>query len=517
MANTLNPMDLKQILSLHIDGLSNRKIGTTLGISRNTINHYVRLFKSSEHDLQKLLSFDNLQLERLFSIHTTIDNKRHNGLMSYFDKMNSKLNHPGFTFAYHYESYRNQVKNPYSYTQFLEHYHRKFPKEKGSMKLEHIAGDAMFVDYAGKKLHVLNKHTGELEAVEVFVAILPSSQYTYVEACASQKREDFIRCTENALRFYGGVPKMIVSDNLKSAVTRSSKYESQINKTFKDFARHYNCVINPTRTYSPQDKALVENAVHLTYQRIYYPMHEMIFFSLADLNKEIQIYLQRYNDMLLTRKQASRKELFQRDERSQLKPLPHSHYQIKDYKRAKVQKMGYVYYSTDKSYYSVPYRYIGHRTAIEATATTIEVYYNRQRIAVHKRNPAKGAYNTIKDHLSSTHQHYADWSPEYFENKARHHGEYVAKCVSHIIANVPHPEIGYKRIMGLIQLYKNFGSKRLNNACKKALELDIVSYKRIENMLKNNMDKHSLLYQSLEDETTHIPNHDNVRGSSTYK
>lgn len=517
MANTLNPMDLKQILSLRIDGLSNRKIAKNLGISRNTINHYMRLFTSCEYDLEELLSFDDLQLERLFSIHTTIDNKRHNELMSYFDKMNSKLNHPGFTYFYHYECYRNQAENPYSYTQFLEHYHRKFPKEKGSMKLEHIAGDAMFVDYAGKKLYLVDKQTGELKAVEVFVAILPSSQYTYVEACNSQKQDDFIHCCENALRFYGGTPKMIVSDNLKSAVTRSSKYEAQINKSFKDFARHYNCVVNPTRSYSPQDKALVENAVHLAYQRIYYPMDEMTFFSLEDLNKEIKVYLERYNDMLLTRKQVSRKELFQRDERSQLKPLPPSHYQIKVYKRAKVQKMGYVYFSTDKSYYSVPYRYIGHHTAIEATATTIEVYYNRQRIAVHERNPINGAYNTNKNHLCSTHQNYVDWSPAYFEKKARHHGEYVAKCVSYILTDVPHPEIGYKRVMGLIQLHKNYGSERLNSACKKALELDIVSYKRIQNMLENNADKHSFFYQSPDEQTTHIPKHDNIRGQSNYK
>jgi hypothetical protein len=517
MANTLDPMDLKQILSLHLDGLSNRKIGASLGISRNTINHYVRLFKASEYSLEDLLNFDNLKLERLYSIHTTIDNERYNALMRYFDQMNSKLNHPGFTYSYHYESYRIGTKNPYSYTQFLEHYHNKFPKEKGSMKLEHVAGEAMFVDYAGKKLALVNKQTGELEGVEVFVAILPSSQYTYVEACRSQKKEDFISCCENALRFYGGTPKMIVCDNLKSAVTRSSKYEAQINRSFKDFARHYNCAVNPTRAYSPQDKALVENAVHLTYQRIYYPMHAMTFFSLSDLNNEIRKHLQRYNNMLLTRKQASRKELFQRDERSHLKPLPQSYYQIKEYKRAKVQKMGYVYFSTDKSYYSVPYRYIGHHTAIEATTTIIEVYYNRQRIAVHQRNPTKGAYNTIKEHLSSTHRNYIDWSPEYFENKAKQHGEHVVKCVKHIMANVSFPEIGYKRVMGLIQLHKNYGSQRLNNACKKALEIDAVSYKRIGNILKNNIDKHSLFYQSLEEEPPHIPNHNNIRGASTYK
>ena len=517
MANTLDPMDLKQIISLHLDGLSNRKIGSFLGISRNTINNYIHLFKGSDYDLKELLEFDTLKLERLFPSHTTIDNDRYSTLVKYLESIKEKLHQAGFTYAYHYEWYRKEVVNPYSYTQFLEHYHRKFPKEKGSMKLEHIAGEAMFVDYAGKKLHILNKEIGELESVEVFVAILPSSQYAYVEACKSQKQEDFIRCCENALRFYGGVPKLIVSDNLKSAVTRSSKYESQINRSFKDFARHYNCAVNPTRTYSPQDKALVENAVHLTYQRIYYPLHEMTFFSLSDLNKQIQIYLQRYNDMLLTRKQASRKELFQRDERAILKPLPNSLYQIKEYRRAKVQKMGYVYFSTDKNYYSVPYRYIGHHTSIEATSTTIEVYYNRQRIAIHKRNPVKGSYNTNKEHLSSTHKNYVDWSPEYFETKALKHGEYVAQCVKQIITNVAHPEIGYKRVMGLIQLYKNYGSERLNRACKKALELNLVSYKRIQNILKNNLDNHSLFFEILEEKTSHIPKHNNIRGASTYK
>jgi transposase len=223
VANLFDPMDLKQIPSLHLDGLSNRKIAITLGISRNTINHYIRLFKASKYALKDLLNFDNLKLKQLFSIHTTIDNTRHNGLMSYFFKMNSKLNHPRFTYAYHYKCYRNSTKNPYSYTPFLEHYHRKFPKGKESMKLEHIAWEAMFVDYAGNKLQLVKKQASELEEVEVFVAILASGQYAYVEACRSEKQKDVIHCYENALHFYGGTPKMMVCDNLKSPVTRSSK------------------------------------------------------------------------------------------------------------------------------------------------------------------------------------------------------------------------------------------------------------------------------------------------------
>ncbi|PXX21676.1 IS21 family transposase [Arenibacter sp. ARW7G5Y1] len=326
MANTLDPMDLKQIITLHLDGLSNRKIGTTLGISRNTVNSYMRLFGACDRPLKELLALDNGALEAQFPSHTTIDNSRYEELMQCFEGVNKARNHPGFTFLYHYQQYVQQAKEPYGYTQFMEHYRRKYAKAKGSMKLEHEAGNEMFIDYAGKKLHIVDRDTGEVVPVEVFVAILPNSHYTYVEACRSQKREDLIGCCTNALNFYGGVPKAIVSDNLKSAVTRASKYEADINRSFKDFARHYNCAINPARGYSPQDKALVENAVHLAYQRIYYPIREMVFFSLGDLNREIKRLLVAYNDLLFKRKEASRRELFQSVEREYLKPLPESAY-----------------------------------------------------------------------------------------------------------------------------------------------------------------------------------------------
>ncbi len=516
MANTLDPMDLKQIITLHLDGLSNRKIGATLGISRNTVNAYMKLFQASEHSFEQLLHFDNTRISALFPSHTTIDNKRYNELMLYFEGVNKARNHPGFTFLYHYHDYAGQASNPYSYTQFMEHYRRKYPKLKGSMKLEHEAGKEMYIDYTGKKLHIIDKDTGEVIPVEVFIAILPNSQYTYVEACLSQKREDLINCCAHALDFYGGVPKAIVSDNLKSAVTRASKYEPKINRSFKDFARHYNCVINPTRSYAPQDKALVENAVHLVYQRIYYPLREMTFFSLKDLNREIKRLLTGYNDLLFQRKEASRRELFQSIEREYLKPLPQTTYEMKDYKRAKVQKMGYVYFSPDKGYYSVPYRYIGKSTLIHYTKTVVEVYYNHQRIALHQRSQGKGIYITNKEHLSSTHKKYIDWSPEYFTKKAAPHGPNVVRCVEKIFAGTDYPETAYKRAMGLLQLYKPYSSQRLDNACKRALQADAVSYMRIKNILKNNLDQNSMFYQDLEEDQTHIPSHQNIRGASAY-
>ena len=518
MANTLDPMDLKQILTLHIDGYSNRKIGKTLDISRNTINSYISLFKACNYKPKELLAKSEAELKELFTSTTTIDNSRYNALMCFFDKINQSRGHPGFTFQFHYKEYVSQVKEPYSYTQFMAHYNGKYTKVKGSMKLEHEAGHEVYIDFAGKKLEIVDRETGDIKKVEVFVAILPHSHYTYVEACSSQKREDLMVCMSNALRFYGGVPKAIVSDNLKSAVTRASKYEPVINKTFKDFARHHNCVINPTRSYAPQDKALVENAVRLAYQRIYYPIREMTFFSIEELNKEIQIRLAAYNDLLLQTKGASRKELFQSVERSYLKPLPTAVYQIKDYKRAKVQKMGYVYFSPDKSYYSVPYRYIGKMTQIHYTNSTVEIYHNHERIALHRRKAVRGSYNTTKDHLSSAHKAYTQWNPDYFKNMAAKHGNHVLSIIKGILSDGDYPEIAYKRSMGIIQLHRAYGSNRLDNACKRALTAQSYSYNRIKNILKNNLD---LEEEDPQAQATlfdpHIPIHENLRGASDYQ
>jgi len=515
MANKLDPMDLKQILTLHRDGFSNRKIAEQLGISRNTINNYLKLFKASEYSFEELLIMETGKLQELFTAHTTINNDRFNELMNYFDKVNQSRNHPGFTFQFHYHEYEQQTLEPYSYTQFLEHYKRKYAKIKGSMKLEHEAGKEVYIDYAGKKLHIVDKETGALIAVEVFVAILPNSQYTYIEASTSQKREDLIQSMGNALSYFGGVPKAIVSDNLKSAVARASKYEPDINRTFKEFAQHYNCVINPTRSYSPQDKALVENAVQLAYQRIYYPIREMIFFSLKELNEEIKKRLEEYNNLLFQRKQASRRELFQSVERAYLKPLPSTVYELKDYTRAKVQKIGYVYFSPDKSNYSVPYRYIGKATTIHYTKSTVEIYFYHHRIAVHNRNPSKGIYITNKEHLSSTHKAYTEWSPDYFKKMAVKHGTNVQAIIEEVFIHCDYPETSYKRAMGIIQLHRIYGSERLNNACKRALYAQTCSYRHISNILRNNQDKEVL--ETENQDIPHIPEHENLRGASAFK
>lgn len=506
-------MKIKQLILLKQQQLSNRKIAFEVGIDRNTVNEYVRKIKASGHSMEELLSKSEKDLEELFPSKEPMDKGRYKTLHDLFPSYVNELKKPGCTRQRLWHGYKEQYIDYYGYSQFCHLFNDWLESKKISGKLNHVAGEKLFIDYAGKKLHVVDKTTGEIRQVEVFVAILPASSYTYVEASYDQSRESLVKSVGNCLQYFGGVPQAIVPDNLKSAVTQSSKYEPVINKTFRDMGHHYGCVINPTRAYSPQDKALVEGAVKLVYQRIYYELSRMIFFSLEDLNKQIRILLELYNSYKLQLTGESRFKQFLRIEKQYLKPLPPEAYQVKHYNRAKVQKMGYIYLSERKNYYSVPYRYIGKDVEVQHTIDTVEIYYHKDRIATHAKSKQKGSYTTIKEHLSSTHQYYQSWSKDFFVKKAAEIGMYTATYVAKLIDQQSYPEVGYKRSQGIIAFKNKYPRERIEAACERALAYDICSYKIIENILKNKAD-----YEKEEPEVNHrIKPHDNLRKASNYK
>lgn len=241
-------------------------------------------------------------------------------------------------------------------------------------------GRHLFIDFAGKKLEYVDRKTGEVIPVDVFVGILPCSQYTFVRACRSQKREELVEALNQCLRFLGGVPKAIVSDNMKAAVARGHRYAPIINKTIKAFGIHYDTILDPTRPYKPKDKAMVEGAVKLVYQRIYYPLSTQTFFSLGALNKAISEQLEAYNDQYcFQHTKTTRRQRFLEVERQHLQALPPSSYQLRYYKRATVQKISHIWLADDKAYYSVPYRYVGREVQVEYSRDFVEIYSKGER------------------------------------------------------------------------------------------------------------------------------------------
>lgn len=511
-AKRIDIMDVRQLIQLKSKGESNRSCSTILSMHRNTVNYYVRQLIATGINYPDLLKLSDKDLKELFPSRTASDSDRYEELAKYFSYFKQQLLLPGATREVLWKEYLHKHTEGYGYTQFNEHLNNWLCHTKASGKLTHKAGDKLFVDYCGKKLQIIDKATGEVRDVEVFVGILPCSSYTYVEASLSQQREDFIQSINNCFQFLGGSTKAIVPDNLKSAVSKASKYEPILNKSLKDLALHYGCVINPTRSYSPQDKALVEGAVRLVYQRIYFPMRNMTFFSLEDLNRELQKALKGYNEYLMNTYQASRRKLFVDLEEQYLQPLPAQPYQIKHYKRAKVQKMGYIYLSDTKNYYSVPYRYIGRQVELQYNRDTIEIYHLSERIASHKREYTPGKYVTVKEHMSSTHQFYSDWSPEFFNNLAKGIGLKTCKYISQLIEQQEYPETGYKQALGIISLKKAFEKHRIEKACTIALTHDKYSFHTIKRILENNMDK----IIETQTQQVFIPVHMNIRGPKSY-
>lgn len=509
--NRKDIMEIKQIIAFKLKGWSNRKIATELCVSRNTVNEHVRFFDGQHMDYQTLCTYSDAQLWELFPNGSEVEKERYDVLCQYFTYFNKELKKPGCTLLTLWEEYIEKHADGYKRSQFSVHFNKWREKFNGSCKLEHKVGEKVFIDYTGKKPSYIDRETGEIIEVEVFVATLPSSQYTFVTATRSQNKADFIAAVNDCLHFLGGAPLAIVSDNLKSAVTKAHKYAPKINRTFKDLGLHYNCVIDPTRPYSPQDKALVEGAVKLVYQRILYPLSKHTFFSLEALNNEIALLLKAYNNYKFSQSTSTREREFSSLEKQYLQQLPPDRYEIKEYKTAKVHKTGYIYLNEDKHYYSVPYRYIGKQMELHYTTKMIEVYYKKERIASHPRDYRSGKYSTIKDHLSSTHRAYSEWNLHYFQTRAARVGGHTKEYITGLIADKPYPEVAYKQALGILSLRKNYGDERLENACLRGGHHDQRGYHIIENILKKGLDK--LPIEVDQEGQIHIPLHKNVRGN----
>lgn len=505
---------IRHLLRLHSQGYSKLQIAEQTGIARNTVKKYLAEFKVSEMSFAEVNSLSDKELESLFiKPQQKPLSEKLQTLFELFPAMDKELKRKGVTRHLLWEDYIRQYPKGVGRSQF-NHY---FVQWKGQvnpvMHIEHKAGDKLYIDFAGDKLTIVDKESGELQQVEVFVAILGASQLTYVEAVSTQTKEDLIAACENALHYYGGVPAAIVPDNLKSAVTKSSKYEAVINETFADFAQHYSTAVLPARAYRPRDKALVENAVRLTYARIYTKLRDADYFSLEELNAAIRVVLEGYNNRLLTGRNYSRRQQFEEVERAALMPLPQLRYELKKQLFATVMKNGHVSLNADKHYYSIPYRFIGKKVKVMYSRTTVEVYYNYECIATHARIKSPYNYTTDKEHLASTHRFVSDWTPERFLQWGESIHEDVKLYILKILGRKQHPEQAYKSCVGILSFAKKVGNERLIKACQRGLDYGLYNYKIIQKILEKGLDQHP----QEESEQLQMPLHENIRGEDYYQ
>lgn len=513
MANkSISMSRVRQIIKLYNQGIGKKKIGTRLGMSKNTVKLYIETYYSLKITWDELSRLDDFELNKLFHPpRELILNDKVQQLYDFFPEMEKQLRKRGMTIAMQFRQYKERYPDSLGETSFYFYYQRWKKKVYPAMHIEHKAGDKMYIDFAGGTLPYVDTDTGEIRDAQVFIAILGWSQYVYIEAIPSQTVEDFIAACENTLYFFKGVPLAIVPDNLKSAVIKASKHEPVLNENFKSFADHYGTTILPARSRKPKDKAHVENMVKIAYQKIYTQIPEKQLLGLSELNSHIWKHLHLLNAAPLTGKECSRSDQWHL-EQATLQALPVNRYEMRTIKQATVMKNGHVYLTEDQHYYSVPFELIGKKINLQYSRTSVEIFHNYEPVAKHKRVRSPGNYSTEPSHMPPQHKYVTEWSPTYFLEKAKEINPVVEYFIGQVLAKKQHPEQAYKSCQGILSFAKRVGHQRLINACRRAHEIGYYNYKIIEDILRKSLDQY-------EDDTipVQMPVHDNIRGGNYYQ
>lgn len=521
-AKRINMSKIKQVLLLYREKKGKREIARIIGISKNTVKKYIDIVSSLEYSLPELLSKDEEELARLISLNDKKEeSNRYKNFEENLDYYKKELGRHCVSRKLLWLEYRKSEPEGYEYAQFCHHLRQSIKSGKVSMIINHNPGEQLYVDFAGKTWPVHDQQFGvKSSKKQLFIANLGYSQYGYVEAVDSQKVEDFIAALRRCLEYFGGAPKSIIPDNLKSAVIKTDRYEPTLNRVLEDFGNHYSTTIIPARSAKPKDKALVENMVKHVYWSIWGPLRNHKFYTLPELNESIREGLEGYNNEKFQRRKESRQSLFDVDEKHLLIPLPSNKFELKKYRRLQVQKNSHVYLSEDQHYYSVPHVLMGKKVKVIYTNSLVTIYFNYAQIAMHQRNRKPHYYTTRKEHLPSHFNDYKDRSPEYYTKWAATQSVATQKIIDKIFTNRHHPEQAYRTCDGIKHLAKKVDKLTFAKACQIAIAYQCYSYTFIKTLIDNSMTDQD--FSQADDPDKYTPtniaqNHENIRGSKYYK
>jgi len=502
---------IKEVLRLKwgCSGLSNRRIATSCGIPRSTVGDCIRRATAAGLSWPLPDDMDDTRLETLLYPSTASVTDQHP--LPDFAEVHQEMKRKGMTLSLLWQEYKERHSDGYQYTRFCTLYRTWRGKLALSMRQTHLAGEKMFVDYAGPTIAIVNACTGEIRQAQVFVSVLGASSYTYSEATWSQGLPDWIGSHIRAFQFYGGVPEIVVPDNLKSGVTKPCRYDPEINPSYADMARHYGIAVIPARVRRPKDKAKAEAGVQVVERWIMAALRHHTFFSLAEANAAILELLVKLNNRPFRKLPGCRREAFETLDAPALRALPDQPYEYAEWKIARV---GIDYHvEVDGHYYSVPYQLIKHQVDIRISQRMVECFHRSRRVATHARSYRKGRHTTVSGHMPKAHQSYAEWTPERLIRWTRTIGNATADVAQQIMDSRLHPQQGFRACLGMMRLGKQYGDKRLEAACNRAIVTGCVSYKSIKSILKNGLDRQPLP----ETQSIQLPiTHDNIRGSNYY-
>lgn len=491
-------------------GLSDGQIAHSLHLSRPTVAAYVQRAQAAGLSWPLPEALDAVALERL--LFPAAAPRVATAPAPDWAQIHHELKRKGVTLWLLWQEYKTAVPEGFQYSWFCQAYRTWAGKLNVVMRQSHRAGEKLFVDYAGHTLPIVNGQTGEVHDAQIFIAVLGASNYTYAEATWSQNLSDWIGSHVRTFAAFGGVPEIVVPDNLKAAVTRAHRYEPEINRTYAECAHSYQVAIIPARAARPRDKAKAEVGVQVVERWILARLRHQTFFTLPHANQAIAALLRDLNTRPFKKLPGSRHSLFEALDRPALRPLPAVPYEYAEWKKARVNIDYHV--EVEGHYYSVPYALVTQQLDVRVTSQVVELFHHSTRVASHLRSSFKGRHSTIAAHMPTAHQHYAAWTPQRLIQWAATTGEATARVVETILASRPHPQQGFRSCLGIMRLGKSYGAERLEAACRRALAIGACSYKSLESILKQGLDAQPVPPPPL---GAPAVRHDNIRGSAYYQ
>jgi transposase len=429
-----------------------------------------------------------------------------------FAEISVELSRKGMTRQLLWEEYAEQhPKNHYSYSRFTVLYRAWHKTQRLSMRQTHRAGEKLFVDYAGLTLKRVDPATGEERPAQVFVSVLGVSSYTYAEATWTQSLPDWIGSHVRAFEYYGGVPAIVVPDNLKSAVSKACRYDPELNPSYAQLAAYYQTAVIPARPYKPKDKSKAEVGVQIVERWIMMRLRKLQLFSLHDANREIRRLLEDLNSRPFKQRPGSRQSQFKSIDQPMLKSLPNTPYAYRHVVKARAHIDYHVSY--DGHHYSVPYRLRGQPVMVHAGEQTVAVFFQGKCVAEHPRSYNPSGHTTNTTHMPKAHAKHQAWTPSRFLSWADQIGPATQRVVRYQLESRRHPEHGYRACLGILSLAKKYGNERLEATCVRAEKIGGLHYKNLASILASGVDK-----LALESDKQHsLPaTHDNVRGADYY-
>ena len=501
---------IRETLRLRLQvGLSYNEVGRTLKISKSVVGKYVSLARAAgvTWEMAQTLSDEALEV-RLYR--PAVPRASHQ-LTPDFAVVHQELKRAGVTLLLLWEEYAGNNALAYKYTSFCVKYREFAKRQLRSMRQVHIAGEKLFVDYAGSTVPIVDAATGEITQAQIFVATLGASNYTYACATPRQTTEDWIGAQVLALEFIGGAPRLIVPDQTRSLIKTPDRYDPEPNRTYEEFAKHYGCAVLAARPAHPRDKPKVEGAVLLVQRWILARLRNRRFFTLGELNRAIAELLINLNNRPFKKLPGCRRSAFESIDAPAPKPLPATRFTISRWNAAKVNIDYHLEF--EGHYYSVPHRLVGAKVELRITGGLLECFASNQRVAGHAVSPVRGGFTTTPEHMPASHRAHLEWTPAKLIAWGQRIGVSTAAVVTWQLEHRPHPEQGYRACLGLLALVRRYSAERLEAACTRAMAIRAPYLRSVTNILKSGLDRQPSLFLAAD---SPVIEHENVRGPDYY-